>query len=154
MFEVYIEIQQNISPTVYSISSSRKYQQLSQNNIMDPPRPVPQFWGAPGVIETPVFGKEWTEAYFNILKNRLSDDLFRGSAGEVIVPLATVFIDTSLQLFNREKIQIEAERHWKEIKQLEDCRGVIVQGIHQHLDPDFDIPESPVSKFGDLMKKD
>nr|WGU15254.1 dynamin superfamily protein [Variosea sp.] len=67
----------------------------------------------------------WTKSYFDVMKKRTSDDLFRVLAVELINPLIFETIHYSLNLFKSGKIFREAGRQLKFMKELTQYRDII-----------------------------
>jgi len=69
----------------------------------------------------------WTLAYFNILKQRSADDLFRLLAVDLINPLIFETIHYSLSLFKSGRVFREASKQIKHIHDLEKYRNLIAE---------------------------
>src|SRR5690349_18381859 len=69
----------------------------------------------------------WTLAYFNIVKQRSADDLFRLLAVDLINPLIFETIHYSLSLFKSGRVFREASKQIKHIQDLEKYRNIIAE---------------------------
>jgi len=78
-------------------------------------------------IGVPAYGALWTRAYFNIVKQRTSDDVFRLLAVDLINPLIFETIHYSLSLFKSGRVFREATKQIKYIQDLEKYRDIIVK---------------------------
>jgi len=73
----------------------------------------------------------WTKSYFEVVKARSSDDIFRLIAVDLINPLIFETIHYSLNLFKSGRVQRESSKQLKVLAELEHHRGVLAKAAEQ-----------------------
>jgi len=82
---------------------------------------------SPMVVE--IYGDIFTKAYFEILTDRIADNLFRSFGVNLLNPLILECIKYSLKTFKGEAISIEAQDQTKKLTELRDYRDVLRKAL-------------------------
>lgn len=83
-------------------------------------------------VQIPAYQDVWTLAYFDILAKRISDDVFRILAVDLVNPLIFETIHYSLNLFKSGRVFKESAKQVKVIKELEHYRNVIAKAAEKY----------------------
>jgi len=79
-----------------------------------------------------IYGPEFTKAYFDILIDRISENLFRSFGVNLLNPIILECIKYSLKTFRGETISIEAASQGKKLTELKGYREVLVKAYHEY----------------------
>lgn len=82
-----------------------------------------------------LYGPEWTQAYAEMLANRVTDNLFKTIGVGLLDPLIEEAIRYSLQTFRGDHVAEEAERHAEQIKTLRKHRSTLQFAMETYTTP-------------------
>lgn len=89
----------------------------------------------------PIFGPEWDKAYVHgALKQRMSDDIYRMVAVNLLDPIISRAIEFSLRFFQRRDFKSEEERTRARIEAIESDIAVLRAIYEERKDPDSEEP--------------
>lgn len=83
-------------------------------------------------LRVPVYGRDWTEAYVDVVAARTADDIFRILSVRMLEPLIFECISYSLNMFRADKIVKEADKQTAYLQELERYRDVIAAAAERY----------------------
>jgi len=98
------------------------------------PSNLPYFTGIFGVdaMNIQIYGREWTKAYFEVLIDRISENLFRTFGVNLLNPIILECIKYSLKTFRGETISVEAASQGKKLAELRGYRDILVKAFNEY----------------------
>jgi len=88
-------------------------------------------------LDIDLYGAEWTQAYANMLVNRVTDNLFKTIGVNLLDPLIEEAIRYSLQAFRGDRVAEEASRQSEQIKELRKHRTTLQMAVETYTRPTF-----------------